>query len=221
MTKKVDFTGGIKFGTSAKELDKGVNMLVTQAANQRKAVQALGIALVVYAAGKGSGNVSRIKTLVDGLGDGVRRDSLVEWFAKGGVTFNEAGDISFNKAVAKDGGLQAMKELAWWEAKAAPNPFQPKQFHEHLLGALRGMYRDFSRMHKQAGAEGMGEVMIKQAELQSFENLVKSHLAGVKDSDGNQVQMPTRPKCLQLLMGNPTATKGKEAKPVKGSKEPA
>ena len=171
--------------STAAILDKAIATVITNSGNLKKEIQNVGIGIAVYANGKGSGNVTRAKTLVDGLGEGVRRDSLVVWFNLVGIQFDEEGAVSLDKAELTVDNLNKMKAMDWATAKPAPNPYMSFSYAEQLSKALKGMYKDFSNGQKEGN-----ESLLAVKEIEGFEKFA-SPIIGVAN-------MPKRPDALKI-----------------------
>lgn len=86
------------------------------------------------------GDYTFANELINGLGHGVKRDSLVEWFAKfGGLTVGENSQEGFTgwsgKAHIKDNFEQA-KATMWYELKKA-NPFEGYSLEDELRKVMK------------------------------------------------------------------------------------
>lgn len=180
---------------TVRELDNAIAQIIVGAKNQREMIQAISVGIVSHAAGKGSGNVTRAKTLVDGLGDGVRRDSLVAWFAISGVMFNDEGEVTLKRSELTTANFDNAKGTMWWTVKKAPSPYSGYDFKDSLISQLKAAYKAAS--DALTDAEKAEKVHMDAAELKAFETFVKSQV-GAGD-------MPTKPDALKIAKGSVTA----------------
>jgi len=185
---------------TVKQLDTAIDQIIVGARNQREMIQHIAIGIVAHAAGKGSGNVTRAKKLVDGLGDGVRRDSLVAWFAITGIMFDEQGEVSLNRDLLIPACFTEAKRRNWWEVKKAPSPYKGFDFKAMLIKQLKQAYQ---ASEAAKDAEKADKIQMTDKELKALEQFVQSQV-GAAD-------MPKKPDSLKKNTGNVTAVAKKAA----------
>lgn len=179
---------------TVKQLDTAIDQIIVGAKNQREMIQCIAIGIVSHAAGKGSGNVTRAKKLVDGLGNGVRCDSLVAWFGIVGINFNEeTGDVSLDKSKLTTENFNTAKGKMWCEAKKA-NPYKGFDYKDALISQLKKAYQ---AKEKAQDSELSEKVHMSDAELKALEDFVKSQVPAEK--------MPKKPDAIKKNAGNVTA----------------
>jgi hypothetical protein len=178
---------------TVKQLDTAIDQIIVGARNQREMIQHIAVGIVAHAAGKGSGNVTRAKKLVDGLGAGVRFDSLVAWFAKVGINFDEEGNVSLDKSMLTTDNFNDAKSVNWFEVKKA-NPYKGFDFKAALIKQQKQAYQA-----KEAAqdAEKASMVHMSDKELKALEDFVQSQV-GAAD-------MPKKPDALKVNKGTVTA----------------
>jgi hypothetical protein len=114
------------------ELDKLITSAITSAKTMRDKVQVAAVAILHHA--YTCGDWTQANVLVEGLGHGVKRDSLVEYFAKmGGLTIAE-GANEFTGWSGKDhikANFDKAKEVHWHEYNKA-NPFKGFNFEGEI-----------------------------------------------------------------------------------------
>lgn len=128
--------------TNAEELTKLVNTAITSATTMRNKVQIASVAILHHA--YKCGDWTAANTLVEGLGHGVKRDSLVEYFVvNGGLTIAE-GAKEFTGWSGKDfikENFENAKEKMWFDYKKS-TPFSgytaQKEF-DKLIKKLEAM----------------------------------------------------------------------------------
>lgn len=184
---------------TVKQLDTAIDQIIVGAKNQRDMIQQIAIGIVSHAAGKGSGNVTRAKKLVDGLGNGVRCDSLVQWFAKVGINFDEEGNVSLDKGMLTTENFNDAKAIMWCDVKKA-TPYKGFDFKEQLVRQLKAAYKA-SELSK--NAENKDKVHMTAAELKALETFVQSQVGADN--------MPKKPDSLKKNQGNVTAVAKKAA----------
>lgn len=184
---------------TVKQLDTAIDQIIVGARNQREMIQHIAIGIVSHAAGKGSGNVTRAKKLVDGLGAGVRCDSLVAWFAKVGINFDEEGNVSLDKSMLTPENFTEAKGVNWFEVKKA-NPYKGFDFKAMLIKQLKQAYK---ASEAAKDADKADKVQMTVAELKALEQFVQSQV-GAAD-------MPKKPDSLKKNTGNITAVAKKAA----------
>ncbi len=184
---------------TVKQLDTAINQIIVGAKNQREMIQQIAIGIVSHAAGKGSGNVTRAKKLVDGLGNGVRCDSLVQWFAKVGINFDEEGNVSLDKEMLTVENFNDAKAVMWCDVKKA-TPYKGFDFKAALVKQLKQAYQ---AREKAQDAEVASIVHMTAAELKALEQFVQSQVGADN--------MPKKPDSLKKNQGNATAVAKKAA----------
>lgn len=101
---------------SVKELDKAIASVIDASKGLQDNIQAVAVGIMVHA--WKHGDFTRAQTLVDGLGQGVRRAALVEWFHGCGLKVDEQEQrfSGFNKAKMED-KFEKMKSTPWYTMK--------------------------------------------------------------------------------------------------------
>lgn len=121
----------------AKELDTLINSAIKAATTMRTKVQQASVAVLHHA--YLHGDYTKANDLVEGLGHGVKRDSLVEWFVVyGGLTINEEG-TAFGGWKGKEhikSSFEMAKETMWYELKKA-NPFKGFNLEQEITKLLK------------------------------------------------------------------------------------
>lgn len=184
---------------TVKQLDTAIDQIIVGAKNQREMIQQIAIGIVSHAAGKGSGNVTRAKKLVDGLGNGVRCDSLVQWFAKVGINFDEEGNVSLDRDMLTTENFNEAKGVMWCDVKKA-TPYKGFDFKAALVKQLKQAYQ---ASEKAKDTECADKVHMTAAELKALEQFVQSQVG----ADA----MPKKPDALKKNTGNLTAVAKKAA----------
>lgn len=184
---------------TVKDLDSAISQIIVGAKNQREMIQCIAVGIVSHAALKGSGNVTRAKTLVDGLGDGVRCDSLVAWFAIVGINFDEEGNVSLDRALLNAENMNTAKGKPWFEVKKA-TPYKGFDFKEQLVRQLKAAYKATTLALE---VENADKVHMTASELKALEAFVLSQVGADK--------MPKKPDTLKKNSGAITATASKAA----------
>lgn len=178
---------------NVKQLDTAIDQIIVGAKNQREMIQCIAVGIVAHAAGKGSGNVTRAKKLVDGLGNGVRCDSLVAWFAKVGINFDEDGEVTLDKSMLTSANFSEAKKVMWCDVKKA-TPYKGFDFKDALVKQLKSAYKAAADAQQD---DKKDKVHMSNEELTALENFVRSQVG-----DGN---MPTKPDAIKKNNGSVTA----------------
>lgn len=128
---KVDF----KPTMTVKQLDTAIKSVCEESKTIQQRIQdvAVGIMLHCYK----HNDFSRAQTLVDGLGDGIRKKGLVGWFNKCGLNINqEAGTFNgFNKAIMERNWGE-YRSKPWWECNPE-KPFKVWDFDTELKRLIK------------------------------------------------------------------------------------
>lgn len=101
---------------SVKELDKAIAAVIDASKGLQDNIQAVAVGIMVHC--YKHGDFTRAQTLVDGLGQGVRRAALVEWFHACGLKVDEKEQRfnGFNKAKMED-KFEKLKSTPWYTLK--------------------------------------------------------------------------------------------------------
>lgn len=103
-------------------VDKAIKSAITSANTMKKKVQIASVLILLHA--EKHGDYTKANALIEGLGDGVRRESLIAWFIKfGGLVVNEEDKCfdSWNgKAYIKEHFQEAQSEMWFDQAKSNP-----------------------------------------------------------------------------------------------------
>lgn len=185
---------------TVKDLDAAIAKIIVDSKTQRDMIQNIAVGIVSHAALKGSGNVTRAKTLVDGLGEGVRCDSLVEWFKIVGINFSDEGEVSLDRELFTADNMDKAKNKTWYTAKKAV-VYKGFDLKAMLISQLKQAYKAAVDAKKDEAKAAL--VLMTDAELTAFETYVRTQ---VKAAD-----LPKKPDALKALKGVPTATAPKAA----------
>jgi len=139
----------IKYGQFNKlTVDQAIEKAILSVSHGQKLVQVAAVKIIIHTAKHG--DYTKAQVLIDGLGEGIRKDSLVEWFKLYGLTADDKGFTGFDKVQVKDiDNLNKAKDVMWWTVKRAANPF--KGFN--LVEQLEKLDKQATKM--QAAAESM------------------------------------------------------------------
>lgn len=101
---------------STDALDKAIAKVIKASTSLQADIQKVAIQIVAHA--YKHGDYTRANTLVTGLGDGVRKVALVEWFNKCGMVVEDGANefTGFNKKYAEK-HFDEMKGTNWWTLK--------------------------------------------------------------------------------------------------------
>lgn len=109
-TTKSAIAAAFKPTLTLKQIDAEITSVVDASKTLQSRIQELAVAIMLHT--YNHGDYSRAQTLVDSLGEGVRRSALVAWFHKAGLDVDEQkGFVGFNKPVM---------EKNWADVKASP-----------------------------------------------------------------------------------------------------
>jgi hypothetical protein len=157
---------------SAEQLSSAIDKLKSANTKQLQAIQLLAVQTTVHAINYG--DVTLCSKLVDALGKGLRRDSLVKWYLTEGVctivesTTDDGKKIKsfvLNKdrrgamtALIKSEGLprvagRLMREVPWFEAKKETKPYEGFDLTK-LAYALLARAEKVSKDESKASADG-------------------------------------------------------------------
>lgn len=118
---------------NTKELSAMVSTAINSATSMRVSVQIACVAILHHA--YLHGDYSKANDIIEGLGNGIKRDSLVSWFVKFGGLVVDVEAKAFNgwqgKEFIRDNFSDA-KGVMWWELKKASNPFVEFIFEDEL-----------------------------------------------------------------------------------------
>lgn len=106
----------VKLAMIPADLDKAIDRVCVASKTLQSDIHDVAVAIMVHT--YNHNDFSKAQTLVDGLGEGVRRGALVEWFQAAGLKVNaEAGAFSgFNKAKMED-KWDKVKATPWYTMK--------------------------------------------------------------------------------------------------------
>ena len=101
---------------TAAQLDKAIDKVCVASKTLQSDIHDVAVAIMLHT--YNHNDFSRAQTLVDGLGEGVRRTALVEWFQAAGLKVNaEAAKFSgFNKSKMQD-KWDKVKSTPWYTMK--------------------------------------------------------------------------------------------------------
>lgn len=112
-------------GKNAKSLTVLVDNAIKSAKTMREKVQVASVALVLHSAKHGNCNDKLINTLIDGLGNGINRASLQDYFIAIGYSFEKNEDGLFqctgwnSKKARSVESCDYAKSQAWWTVTKA------------------------------------------------------------------------------------------------------
>jgi len=145
------------------ELDKSIDQVILGASNLKKLIQIVSVGIVSHAAGKGNGNVTRAKKLVDGLGAGIKQDSLIEWFAQVGINFDEEGNVSLDRSMLTPENFSVIKAKHWYKYKKS-NPYKGFDLKAKVHAMLKQAYQAEAKTGAEAELVKIDPAMLKQLE---------------------------------------------------------
>lgn len=145
------------------ELDKSIDQVILGASNLKKLIQIVAVGIVSHASGKGNGNVTRAKKLVDGLGAGIKQDSLIEWFSVVGINFDDEGNVSFDKSKATPENFNVIKAKHWYEYKKT-NPYKGFDLKAKVHAMLKQAYQAEAKTGAEAELVKIDPALLKQLE---------------------------------------------------------
>ena len=159
------FVMTIKYNTfkNVAELDKSIDQVILGASNLKKLIQIVSVGIVSHAAGKGNGNVTRAKKLVDGLGAGIKQDSLIEWFAQVGITFDDEGNVSLDRNKLTTENFNVIKAKHWYEYKKV-NPYKGFDLKQKLNALLKQAYQADVKTGEDAELVHIDHMLLKKIE---------------------------------------------------------
>lgn len=121
------------FAKDQSELNKLIKSAVTSAQTMRNKVQIASVAILYHA--HKHGDYSKANELIEGLGHGVKRNSLVEFFVKfGGLIIDEEAKCfgGWKGATYIKDNFDAAKDNMWWDQGRASDPFTSYSFEQEL-----------------------------------------------------------------------------------------
>lgn len=148
------------------DLDNMIDQVILGASNLKKLIQITAVGIVSHASGRGNGNVTRAKKLVDGLGAGIKQDSLIEWFSVVGINFDDEGNVSFDKSKCTVENFNVCKAKHWYEYKKV-NPYKGLDFKAEMIKLLKKAYQADAKT-----GEDAEKVHIDHVLLSEFEKLI-------------------------------------------------
>lgn len=106
---------------TAAALDKAIAGVIDDSMKLQDRIQEVAVAIMLHC--YKHNEFQRAQTLVDGLGKGVRRSALVDWFKMAGLKVDEAKGLfnGFNKAKMEDKWGKCLAEP--WHTMKPENPF--------------------------------------------------------------------------------------------------
>tara|TARA_R110000824_G_scaffold331635_2_gene518283 strand:- start:1097 stop:1717 length:621 start_codon:yes stop_codon:yes gene_type:complete len=154
----------------ASELTKLITTAIKSAQTMRVKVQQAAIGILYHA--HKCGDWTAANDLVDGLGHGVKRDSLVEFFVVfGGLEVNEEAKAFAGWAGREhiQDNFDAAKDMMWWDFKKA-NPFKG-------FNAQAEMDKMLKRMRDMQGVSDTDEDKAEKIDLNVSEASIEAFLA--------------------------------------------
>lgn len=104
-------------------VDTAINAAIKATGASKRLIQEACIAILIHA--EKHGDWSKANTLVEGLPDSIRKDSLVQWFIKfGGLETSAANFVSWQGADYIRSNFQEAKETYWDDVKKPNNPWK-------------------------------------------------------------------------------------------------
>lgn len=124
MTKKTTALAAVKIAAptmTVKQMDAAIAAAIESSKSLQAQIQDVAVAIMLHAFKHG--DYTRAQTLVDGLGEGVRRKALVEWFHKAGLDVSEKDGlfVGFKPAVMQK-NWEELLSTPWYKMKPE-NPF--------------------------------------------------------------------------------------------------
>lgn len=125
----------VKAFTNVEALDKAITAVINKSKSLQTDIQKVAVGIIAHA--WKHGDYTRANTLVNGLGEGVRRKALVEWFYQCGLEVDEVEQCftGFNKKVCEK-KFEEMKSTNWWTLKAE-KPFEGFDLQAELARLLK------------------------------------------------------------------------------------
>lgn len=159
----------------AAELDAAIQAVCVASVSLQQQVQdvAIGILLHTYH----SGDWRKANDLVLGLGDGVRKEALVDWFVKfGGLEASEKDGkfIDFKGVEYIKANIDAAKAKAWWTFRKL-NPFAGFDLDAALAQVLKKHEQAVKKaadLANKGDASATGLVKADAAKLKALQALV-------------------------------------------------
>lgn len=141
----------VKGFATVEALDKAISTVIAKSKTLQSDIQKVAIGIVAHA--YKHGDYSRANVLVDGLGEGVRRTALVEWFHRCGLNVSEADQCfnGFNKKVCER-KFEEMKGTDWWTLKPE-RPFDGFDLQAELSRLLKKAERVMAEEGKRSKEE--------------------------------------------------------------------
>lgn len=114
----------LKYGMYNKlTVDQAIAKAIESTNHATNMVQVAAVKIIIHTAKHG--DYTKANALIEGLGDGIRKDSLVEWFVLFGLKADDKGFIGFDKTQVKSvDNLEIAKATMWNTVKRAGNPFK-------------------------------------------------------------------------------------------------
>lgn len=141
----------VKGFATVEALDKAIDAVISKSQSLQSDIQKVAIGIVAHA--YKHGDYTRANTLVNGLGEGVRRTALVEWFHRCGMDISEADQcfVGFNKKVCEK-RFEEMKGTSWWALKPE-RPFDGFDLQAELARLLKRAERVLAEEGKRSKEE--------------------------------------------------------------------
>lgn len=148
--------------TDFAEMDKELKLTLEAAATVRGRIQVLAVGIVSFAALKGNYNVTRAKTLVDGL-VGFKQDALIEFFSVVGINFDESGAVTCDKSKMTAENMNTLKAKHWYEYKKS-NPYAGFDLAAVMAKTLKQAYIAMNKDGDDAELVHVDEIMLAKLE---------------------------------------------------------
>lgn len=167
-------------GKNAKSVDQLIASAISSVKSMREKVQVASVAVLMHA--EKCGDYTKAQELVDGVGNGVNQNALVEFFVKYGgliVDEEEGGFNGWKGATFIRDNFQNAKAQPWWELKKQ-SPYKGFNLHDELAKLLK---RTQAANEKKDAAEEDGDeavssmISVNDNEYQMLVQLVNGSVA--------------------------------------------
>jgi hypothetical protein len=121
MSKQINLNSNV----TTKLVNAVIDQAIQHTKTMRESIQHAALLIIIHA--HKCGDYSKANALINGLGDGVRKASLVDWFVKhGGLIIDEKAANGFTSWQGKEfiaDKFEAGKAKPWYECKPEGNGF--------------------------------------------------------------------------------------------------
>lgn len=152
-------------------VDAAIEAAISATSKSRNAIQAACISIAMHA--EKTGDWTKANTLVNGLADSIRKDSLIAWFIKYvGLEIGKSDDGKFTAWTGADhirNNFTEAKETMWDMCKPASNPWKGFDLKEQVA-ALVSRANQQAKKHKDAAGLNIDPALL--AELAKLAGIV-------------------------------------------------